>query len=368
MRQVTSVVRRRSVDVSTITTDMGVLTSIARDMMANAGDLLPIATWITTDPSTSKNDDAVATARSTFTEDEVRSRFDRMDKLVNAWTGPSATRVSRKALAQYRLVFQKHDPLRLWQANVEDPLVRATLRESDLASMLELQLLYSFSQRKAKTTIVEVGGGYGRLAEATFNVFGDSVRYVLIDAVPASIAYAKEYLTRACPDRRIGFHYSGDPFDLDRFDCYIVPAWRFEEPWNDLGVQADVCINVQSFQEMSQGHVDHYLQLFDRISAEGTVIMSINSREYLFQGTWSYPNHWRCVLAADLPRSVFYRSPTTEIFIKAKENFSLENSMIEACYGFSHVVARRLVNPIIVNAPATLTQRLRSKLQALKNK
>ena len=68
---------------------------------------------------------------------------------------------------------------------------------------MDLNLLYAFSassQGKA-TRLLEVGGGYGRLAEAAFNIFGRTVHYVMIDSVLASFYYAAILIPCLSPTR-----------------------------------------------------------------------------------------------------------------------------------------------------------------------
>ena len=58
--------------------------------------------------------------------------------------------------------------------------------------------------------------------------FAGSVKWVMVDAVPAILVYARDYLRAACPDARIGCYYDSDAADIESFDCYIAPAGHFE--------------------------------------------------------------------------------------------------------------------------------------------
>jgi hypothetical protein len=113
------------------------------------------------------------------------------------WSPPSAPLRSC-----YERFLRGHDPLGLWAANVEDADVGGRLLDADLGSILDLNLLSSFAPDRPRTSFLEVGGGFGRTAEAALNVFSGSVTWVIVDSVPASLVYAREYLRLACPDQR----------------------------------------------------------------------------------------------------------------------------------------------------------------------
>jgi hypothetical protein len=234
-------------------------------------------------------------------------------------------------LADYRRLLAPHDPLGLFAANVDDAAVRKTLFTADLGSIMDIDYIYSFRRRAPEvTTVLEVGGGYGRLAEAMFNVFGGSLRYVLVDAVPGSLFYARRYLARACPEIRIGSYYDGDAFDLDRFDCYILPTWHFEALNN---YRYDICINILSFQEMAQKHVDYYLDTFDKVAESEALIYIANAHDYYFRGTWNYPRSWEKRFCANSPRRWSEEHPI-EIFIKTERDCSASNGAIDAMYRY----------------------------------
>jgi hypothetical protein len=95
----------------------------------------------------------------------------------------------------------------------------------------------------------------------------------------------------------------------------------------------DICINIESCQEMSQVHVDHYLRLFDSVTARDGVIYLSNAHDYLFRGTWNNPPHWRKVFCANTPRA-WSRDHPTEIFIKSEGDFSRENELLDMAHRF----------------------------------
>jgi len=237
-----------------------------------------------------------------------------------------------QTVSRYATLLSKTDQLGLWQANMEDPKVAASMMLADLGSIMDLNFLHTYGVDEAKdvTRILEIGGGYGRLAEAAFNVFGKSIRYVLVDSVPASLYYARKYMEQACPDIRVGSYYDGDEFDLNKFECYVIPSWYFEKMNRE---QYDICINIESFQEMNQQHVDTYLGLFDRLSVDGATIYVSNAHDYIFQGDWNYPANWQKLVCTNTPRSWSPNHPT-EIFVKRKGSFASQNAAMDGVHAY----------------------------------
>jgi SAM-dependent methyltransferase len=258
-----------------------------------------------------------------------------IETLIQSWLGFGSTRVSPESLFWYYGFLRDIDGLGLmrhyfddetsWRAPAQD------LRVADLGTILDLNLMAPFLQAPSDgpLRVVEVGGGYGRLAEAFLNIFGNQVRFVLIDAVPGSLLLAYEYLRRCNPSMRIGFDYLGDPFDLERYDCYIAPSWR-TDPIPEGSV--DLAINVQSMQEMEQHHVDEYLAWFDRALKPGSGIAYFcNRRDHLFRGEYRYPDHWQLLLKTCTPRS-WVRDFPAELFRKGERCYTAENRLHAALY------------------------------------
>jgi|GEM_PF-2025579 len=203
---------------------------------------------------------------------------------------------------------------------------------TDLGSIIDINLIKSFlDPRLERYNILEVGGGYGRLAEVFFNLKSKArIKYVLLDAVPACLMYSFLYLKKYLPDLRIGFYYHKDPYDMDLFDCYIMPSWHFDI-FKCAGT-FDCCINIQSMQEMNQYHVDFYLNMFDQVLKNDSGIAYIsNEKDYIFQGKWSYPRNWKCLFKSRTPRSWTRNSPT-EVFEKCSGSFEKQNELVDFVY------------------------------------
>src|SRR5271157_4312990 len=148
---------------------------VVEDMVQNGGKLISDPNWLMADdrsyaPDAYDKGKALAFAVS---ERGYRERFSKMKILMKAWIG-GTDHPSRAALSKYRRFMEHNDPLGLWQPNVEESDGTIPLLQADLGSIMDLNLLYAFaatSERRV-THVLEVGGGYGRLAEAAFNIFG----------------------------------------------------------------------------------------------------------------------------------------------------------------------------------------------------
>lgn len=253
------------------------------------------------------------------------------DDLLPLWVGDNAMHeVTAEVLEHYRPFLSEIDHLGLLA-----PFLSAesgnqyTRMITDLGTIIDVNLITRYLKQSEgdHTYILELGGGYGRLAEAFLAIFENQMKYVMLDAVPESLVYAYLYLSKNFPDRRIGFYYCGHDFDLTMYDCYIVPTWRFEEL---NGYKFDVAVNIESMQEMRQEQIDYYLSLFDRVTKLGGEIYLANSRDY-HQKEFKYPKRWRLLFKRNAPRSWTPHHPI-EVFEKAERGYDRENLHIETQY------------------------------------
>lgn len=184
-----------------------------------------------------------------------------------------------------------------------EDLAQAGWRAADLGSAIDMSLITAFHGWQEGAEVLEVGGGFGRLPEY-FARSGVRFRYVNIDAVPASLMYCHEYLRRHCPDREVLLYLDDDASRaaLARgAELVVVPAWHAEALLRDR--RFDLCLNVDSFQEMDQPLVDHYLGLFDRVARDDALVYMMNARNYMFRGEYRYPAHWECLFRHHTLRS-----------------------------------------------------------------
>jgi hypothetical protein len=356
------ILKRFDVDPSDIAADRNQLAAVVDDLRRCGGIYAPRAGWMTFDCALDPVEDGRPYLDKSFSDEAVENHMATMEKLLEPWIGAQRKRAGADVVSRYAPYLMAHDPLGLWTANVASPDVLPRLIQADLGSILDLNIMYSFSTGSAgpRSAVLEIGGGYGRLAEAALNVFGEAVRYVLVDSVPGSILYARDYLRKACPWARIGYYYDGDPFDMERFNCYIVPSWHFESVNN---TDYDICINVESFQEMGQAQVDAYLAWFDNFTRDNGLIYLSNARDYQFKGDWNYPVTWRRLLCTRTPRS-WTPDHRTEAFVKGSRDYSAPNAAIMAAYHWQ-VARKRQLLPTPLDVAKWLSGSPKSNARAL---
>ncbi len=270
-----------------------------------------------------------------FNEHHYEEHFSSLSRMMDPWVGCTGMgTVTPENVRPYIDYLYGIDHLGLMNeyfdidGNMKEG--RLPLMVTDLGSIMDANLITSLLDGEQELLIVEVGGGYGRLAEVFINIFGpERIKYVLVDAVPASLMYSELYMKDRFPDMNVGSYYRGDDFDLEKYSCYVIPAWHFER-LNKY--QFDACINIQSMQEMSQNHVDYYLNLFDKVVKNEGLIYLSNEKDYVFRGTWDFPQHWQKVFQDRTPRSWTRHSPTEMFLKKSGENFDRENQLIEFMY------------------------------------
>jgi putative sugar O-methyltransferase len=107
-------------------------------------------------------------------------------------------------------------------------------------------------------SVIELGGGYGRLAWVFLSVL-PSVRYVVVD-IPPALAIAEQYLSSLFADRSV--------FGFRHFDSYADVADELQSAQivfltpNQLDLlppqRADLFVNVSSLHEMRPDQIEHY--------------------------------------------------------------------------------------------------------------
>ena len=339
MKQISRVIRQGSVDDFKIEGDRNLFDRIVSDMVRFSGQLYPSKAW---DFSIGKTQSLQGRPNAPDEKEGcVETKYDRyfssMQKMMDPWVGCTGMQnISDEIVAEYYSFIQAIDRLNILSTYFDSSANMINnandLMITDLGTIIDVNLISSLLKPSSgRCKIVEVGGGYGRLAEAFFSIFGkEQVCYVLIDAVPVSIMYAYIYIKKMFPGLKVGFFYNNDPMDLDLFDCYIAPAWHFEV--NQSANNFDCAVNIQSMQEMDQYHVDYYLDMFDKIvSNNNGVIYISNERDYLFQGQWNFPPSWQCIFKSRTPRSWTRDSPT-EIYIKSEHPVPCYPKMLNIMY------------------------------------
>jgi len=115
-----------------------------------------------------------------------------------------------------------------------------------------------------KSIILEVGSGYGGLANVMSRLFDNKVVYVMVD-IPEMLMCAGSLLFLHNPDKKIYIYDEnnfGENFlkkDIYNYDFVLLPNFSFD--YLNYLEKIDLMINIQSFQEMSKMQVNNYLKL-----------------------------------------------------------------------------------------------------------
>jgi putative sugar O-methyltransferase len=204
----------------------------------------------------------------------------------------------------------------LREPELGDPiLVRhgGQLVSQDVAnSVIEFYAIDEAQPVRPNITVVELGGGYGRLGWLLLSAV-PGLRYVAVD-IPPALAVAQRYLTTlfpalpAYPFRR----GSADPAGVARSRlAFLTPNQLDELP----PIGADVFVNISSLQEMRPDQISRYLGLVDR-HTRGTFYM----KEWR---SWTNPIDRVTITEADYPippkwrRSFSRRHPIQTHFFEA---------------------------------------------------
>ena len=274
----------------------------------------------------------------TFGSESIGSLAD----MIHAWVGWGRLPVSAGGEESYATTGQRDfvadvtdyltriDHLQVLRADFLEFAAQHNWLAADLYSIMDVLELTAFlgSTPGAKVRILEVGGGWGRLPEMLLTLFPGLIEYVMVDAVPVSLAAADAYLRAALPDVTIGNFSRGDLYQPGTFDLYIVPSWEAVH----LGTSRfDAVVNIESFQEMTQEQVDLYLSWFDQIIADGGIAYIANSRDYVLKGGWNYPTCWRTLARHRTPRS-WTIDNSTQILRKEIGHFTAANAIVDVAY------------------------------------
>lgn len=231
--------------------------------------------------------------------------------MLDPWIGSVGMQpIGIEAVKKYEKFLRPIDVEDLLPKDIYSHLSGSNWREADLGTILDFNLISIFGDLKARVkqrlNVVEVGGGYGRLAEMFLNKLQGRMHYVLIDAVPGSLMYSFLYLRSQFPELTIGSYYAGDQYSK-KYDCYITSSWRTDILESE---DFDLLVNIESMQEMRQDQVDFYLCLFEKLGREKSLIYLSNARDYIFKGDFHIPYNWQTLYLNNTPRSWSADHPT----------------------------------------------------------
>ncbi len=223
--------------------------------------------------------------------------------MVDAWIGPVGSEVpARRLLAQYALFIGAIDVLGLLPQVIVDGELHPDVLTADLGSVMDANLLRiaTTAVGSEQPTILDIGGGYGRLAEAVMSWFDLPVRYVLTDMIPVSLVGAVDYLTEALPGCSVELVIDG-PIPED-FDIVIVPGWHevFRQP---PSLEIDLVCSIESFQEMTAEQTEWWFEVSELLLDGHGAFYCSNSRAYHNRSPWPTPNGWETAFWSETPRA-----------------------------------------------------------------
>jgi SAM-dependent methyltransferase len=147
------------------------------------------------------------------------------------------------------------------------------LISQDLAmASLTLNAIARFVRLGSIRRVLEIGGGYGRMAYLMRSLFPE-VQYIILD-IPPALAVSQNYLSAVMPEDNIA-RFGKTP-TLDRPHCFLLPHQATAIPDGYF----DLVINFSSFDEMPSQVVLGYLELISRVS-----------RGHVYLGGYGHPAH-----------------------------------------------------------------------------
>lgn len=186
---------------------------------------------------------------------------------------------------------------------------------ADLGTLMDITFLAWGVYAQALTevrTVVEVGGGYGRLGIGFLQVFPESpVQWVLIDAVPAVLVQAFGVARKVLGPDSV-FLDTGVPNAAisEKPRIVLTPSWGSELNWRLFERPFEFFVNIESFQEMDNSYVDFWCDFAGKnLSPMGFAYIS-NSRNYINLSPWNTPDHWGVQMFCETPRSTGVDHPS----------------------------------------------------------
>lgn len=136
--------------------------------------------------------------------------------------------------------------------------------------------------------IVEIGGGYGGLAYHLMSIFGQKLRYGIID-IPESLAFSAVYCDTLFPDMHNRFINETGPFNLGKTPGFtFIPNTRYPE-LDTAGDEIDLVINTLSLSEMSDVQIEDYCLLVSKLLGTSGLFFEQNHQEN-HEGSGGIPN------------------------------------------------------------------------------
>jgi hypothetical protein len=177
---------------------------------------------------------------------------------------------------------------------------------TDLGTLVDFSIINSVFIKSTPISVMEIGGGYGRLANGLIKNREIS-KYILVDPIPSSIALAADYLDKNEVTFKI-ITTIDEPLHrvnlLHPSDLKIVPD-------NSI----DLVVNIESFQEMTQDWVDAYVDIINMKTRSNSVFYHSNSFGYKNRFKLNLGAHWKLLTSFNNPRH-WTDLHRTEVYIR----------------------------------------------------
>ena len=146
--------------------------------------------------------------------------------------------------------------------------------------LLGLSFLASVAPEFKPKKILEIGGGFGSLAEILAKSNYKEFKYLDLD-LPIMANIAKEYISNSFHDRAsvlVTNHTLKKKFTFDNLEkMSFLPNWRIE----DLLGSIDLFVNFISFQEMEPHIVKNYISHVQRLSPKWVLLRNMREGKQL---------------------------------------------------------------------------------------
>ena len=198
---------------------------------------------------------------------------------------------------------------------------RNTYKSGTLLNFDDLYHVYSFWQISRfldcnKKSILEIGAGYGNLAEK-FVKHTDS-KYFIID-LPESILIQHYYLKTNHPEKKIQkIISSNDQIDTSN-DVFLVPCFFLNSVKN---TQFDLVINMRSFGEMNSIIIQEYFNLINKTLKDDGFLYTVN-RYVTYRGSeiikfkdYPFGDYWTPIIS----QPQWLQTHLHELFIRKNQN------------------------------------------------
>jgi hypothetical protein len=152
-----------------------------------------------------------------------------------------------------------------------------TLCQSRINGMLSAGVLSKLDAdivRRQRVRVLEIGPGYGALAQALRNIYGDALEYICID-LPSSLYHSSIYLSTLVDGDACHLLMPGDQVPA-HFKYLFIANSMIEEVADDLG-PVELALNTMSFPEMTAVQVRAFVQLFKRVLRPDGIVFDENA-------------------------------------------------------------------------------------------